>query len=174
MLVRRIARPMLASIFVVGGVEALRNPAPKAAAAERASIPNPTLEQAGITDSEQAVKINAGVQIGAGLLLGLGRFPRLASLALAGTLGPTTLAGHRFWETTDPTARKREQFDALKNLSLAGGLLIAAADTAGKESLARRTKRLSGRAARKTNRKVGGAAASQRHAAVRLRGALPV
>lgn len=33
MIVRRIARPMLASIFIAGGIDALRNPTPKAAAA---------------------------------------------------------------------------------------------------------------------------------------------
>lgn len=174
MLVRRIARPMLASIFVVGGLDALRNPAPKAAAAERASIPNETTAKLGITEGEQAVKVNAGVQIGAGLLLATGHFPRVASLALAATLGPTTLAGHRFWETSDPTAKKREMIDVLKNVSMAGGLLIAAVDTEGKESLAHRTKRVSTRTARKTNRKAATATASQRISAERLRKALPV
>lgn len=173
MLVRRLARPMLASIFVVGGVEALRNPAPKAEAAKSVGIPNETTAKAGITDSEQAVKINAGVQVVAGLLLATGRFPRLASLALAGTLGPTTLAGHRFWEATDPTDKKRQQFDFIKNISLAGGLLIASVDTEGRDSLARRTKRVSSRATRKANRKAGKAAASQRDTAERLRSSLP-
>ena len=59
----------------------------------------PIAEQVGLpSDPETLVKINAGVQIGAGALLVLGIFPRVASLALAATLVPTTLAGHRFWE----------------------------------------------------------------------------
>ena len=48
--------------------------------------------------AEQAVRINGAVQMAAGALLALGRFPRLSALAMAGTLVPTTLAGHRFWE----------------------------------------------------------------------------
>ncbi len=75
----------------------------------------------------------------AGACLAAGWFPRLASLALAGTLVPTTAAGHRFWEAEDAD-RAQQRIHFLKNLSMFGGLLIAAADTSGQPSLAWRAR----------------------------------
>ena len=51
-------------------------------------------------------RINGAVQVAAGLMLATGRFPRLSSALLAGSLVPTTLAGHRFWEEEDETRRR--------------------------------------------------------------------
>ena len=42
---------------------------------------------------------------------------------------PTTLAGHRFWVVGDKQERAQRQIHFLKNLTIMGGLLIAAADT---------------------------------------------
>ena len=53
-------------------------------------------------DPVTLVRLNGAVQVGAGALLAVGRVPRLAALALATTLVPTTLAAHRFWELDDP------------------------------------------------------------------------
>ena len=64
-------------------------------------------------------------------MLALNKFPRLASTALAASLVPTTLAGHRFWEETDEQQRAQQQVHFFKNVSLLGGLMIAAADTEG-------------------------------------------
>ena len=75
------------------------------------------------------------MKVVAGTMLALGKFPRLASTALAASLVPTTLAGHRFWEETDPEAKQAQQIHFFKNVGLLGGLLIAAADTEGKPSL---------------------------------------
>ena len=60
---------------------------------------------------------------------------------------PTTVAGHPYWEEKDPAARKQQQIHFLKNLTMLGGLLIAAADTDGSPSLAWRRRRAA-RAAR--------------------------
>lgn len=154
MLVRRIARPMLASIFIAGGIDALRKPEPKAGAAQ------PGLDQAvnalpaSITDRlpsnpETLVQINAAVQIGAGTLFALGKAPRLSALALIGSLVPTTVAGHDFWNVEDPEARAQQRTQLIKNVSLIGGLLIAAVDTEGKPSLGWRSRRAA-RAAQKS------------------------
>ena len=56
--------------------------------------------------------------------------PRLSAAVLATSLVPTTLAGHRFWEAPAET-RQQQQLHFFKNLSLLGGLLIAAGDTDG-------------------------------------------
>jgi len=132
---------MLSSIFVYAGFNSVRNPDHAAPAAApivdkiRSLLPGPAAALVP-TDPADAVRLNGGVQVVGGLLLATGRVPRIASLALAGSLVPTTLAGHAFWQESDPTKRKQQQLQFLKNLSLLGGLLIAAADTEGKPSIA--------------------------------------
>ncbi|MGO4203361.1 DoxX family protein [Rhodococcus sp. TAF43] len=158
MIVRRIARPLLSTVFIAGGIDSLRSPAPKAQAA------GPFLEKsvetlpAAVTqrvpsDPETLVKINAAVQIGAGAMLALGKAPRASSLVLAGTLVPTTLAGHDFWNVDDPQQRAMQRMQFFKNMTMLGGLLIAAVDTEGKPSLGWRGRR----AARKAQAKVADA-----------------
>jgi len=139
---------MLASVFVSSGIDTLRNPAAKVETAEpvatKVSSRIPSLPD----DTEKLVKINAGVQIGAGFLLAIGRLPRLAALALAGSIVPTTLAGHRFWEAEDKATKGQQQVQFMKNLGLLGGLLLAAVDTGGAPSLTWRAKRAARRARR--------------------------
>lgn len=153
MILRRLARPMLASMFVYDGVDALRNPS------GRAEIAKPFLDKAGEMVPLQAspdtlVRVNAGVHVGAGTLLALGKMPRLAALALAGSMVPTTLAGHSFWEHEDPEQRGTQQMHFFKNLSMLGGLLIAAADTGGKPSVGWRA-RQAGKATTKAGKAAG-------------------
>ena len=130
---------MLASIFVTGGVDALRNPGSKVPMAEGLTPQLQRIPALAEYDTETLVRINGGVQAGAGTLFALGRFPRLSSLALAASIIPTTAAGHRFWEMEGPQ-RKQQQVQFFKNLSILGGLLIASADTAGKPGLGWRTR----------------------------------
>jgi uncharacterized membrane protein YphA (DoxX/SURF4 family) len=145
-LTRRVARPMLAAVFVSGGIDTLRNPGPKAEAAEPVAdqlsdSPAPLPD-----DTDQLVKVNGIVQIVAGGLLAIGRFRRLSATALAISLVPTTLAGHRFWEEDDPEARAQQQIHFLKNVGLLGGLLLAMFDTEGAPSVGWRAKRAARRA----------------------------
>jgi uncharacterized membrane protein YphA (DoxX/SURF4 family) len=143
MLLRRVARPMLAALFVKAGIDALRAPNVHAAAAKPvldavAPAVDKAVEMAPIDhrpSDEMLIKVDAGVKIAAGSLLALGTAPRLAATALAASLVPTTLAAHRFWEETDEQRRREQQIHFLKNVGLLGGLLIAAADTAGRPSL---------------------------------------
>lgn len=136
---RRIARPMLASIFVVGGLDAFRDPASKAARAAAVTEP---LRQSGFSnvDTETMVRVNGGVQFVAGTFLALGRCRRVACLLLLGSLLPTTYAGHRFWEETDRVARTQQLMNFLKNVGLMGGLIVTALDTEGQPSLGWRTR----------------------------------
>jgi hypothetical protein len=92
--------------------------------------------------------------VGAGSLLAIGRLPRLSALALAASLVPTTAAGHRFWERKGAD-RKEQQVHFFKNVSLFGGLLLAALDTEGKPGFIWRTRHASehaGAAVRRTRR----------------------
>jgi len=87
-------------------------------------------------DTTTLVQLNGAVQVGAGIMLAIGRAPRLSALVLAGTLVPTTLAGHRFWEEEDPQVRTQQRTQFLKNATMLGGLILAAVDTGGRPSLA--------------------------------------
>src|SRR5579875_1600413 len=133
---RPVARPMLASIFIVQGFDSLMHPGTKAPAAEKVVRPLAERVPAVPDNVEQAVRLNGAVQVLAGSLLAIGKFPRLSAAALAATLIPTTAAGHRFWESDDKQERAQQKIHFLKNLSMLGGLLIAVGDTAGNPSLA--------------------------------------
>jgi putative oxidoreductase len=144
-LVRRLARPMLGAVFIASGIDALRNPGPRAELAGEvgAKFARPL----GLPeDAETLVKINAAVQVGAGALLATGRFPRLAAVALLGSLVPTTIAGHAFWDAETEQDRTHHRTHFLKNLGLGGGLILAAVDTEGKPSLAWRARHSAGHA----------------------------
>jgi putative oxidoreductase len=144
-LVRLVARPLLASMFVAGGIDALRHAESRAPAAKPVIdrvLPmlkqrRPQLPEDPVT----LVRINAVVQMGAALALATGRMPRISSAVLAGSLVPTTLAGHRFWEQEDPQAKAMQRTQFFKNASMLGGLLLAAVDTEGKPGVAWRARR---------------------------------
>ncbi|MGW3991525.1 DoxX family protein, partial [Streptomyces sp. NPDC004830] len=134
-LLRVLGRPLLASMFLAGGVNSVRDPKQVAEAAEPVVKPITDRVSALPDRTEQAVRLNGAVQVVAGLMLATGRMPRPAALAIAATLVPTTLAGHRFWEAEDPEERAQQRIHFLKNLSMLGGLLIAADDTGSRPSL---------------------------------------
>jgi uncharacterized membrane protein YphA (DoxX/SURF4 family) len=149
-LLRRVARPLLATIFVYSGIEELLNPDPKVAAAapliakgQEALPTNRPIEPATFVQADAAVKI------GAGLMLAFGWAPRLAATALAASHIPTTVAEHPFRQTAGGEhAAQRIHF--LKNAGLLGGLMLAAADTQGKPSVGWRARRAQRDAARVT------------------------
>lgn len=152
--IRLLARPMLASTFVFGGIQALKNAPALAEAAkpvndEIRGLAEKLAPQVNVpSDDKTLVRINAGVHIVAGLGLATGRAPRLCALALAGTVVPTTLAGHPFWEEKDKAARAQQMTHFFKNVSMLGGLVIAAVDSEGRPGVGWRTTHAVGAAKR--------------------------
>jgi uncharacterized membrane protein YphA (DoxX/SURF4 family) len=150
-IVRRLARPMLAAMFIQGGIDQFRHPAHKLEKAQPLlgkiagplSLPN---------DPETLVRANGAAMAGAGSMLAIGKLPRLSALVLAATLVPTTYAGHAFWEIQDPEQRRTQRTQFVKNLSLLGGVLLAAVDTEGRPGLAWRTKHVAKEAKRSARR----------------------
>jgi putative oxidoreductase len=125
---------MLAGIFVVSGVDVLRHPEPRVAKAE--PVATQLADKLGLPrDPALLVRINAATHVMAGSLLAIGKFRRLSALALLASMVPTTYAGHRFWELDDPKQRSEQTVHFLKNLAIAGGLLLEAVDTEGRPSL---------------------------------------
>jgi uncharacterized membrane protein YphA (DoxX/SURF4 family) len=126
--VRTIARPLLAGVFIAGGMDVLANPEPRAKLAEPVVDRVAAAVPFAPSDPKAAVALNAAVHIGAGTMLAAGVLPRLTALALATSLVPTTLAAHRFWELEDPAQRSRHRVEFLKNCAILGGLLVVALD----------------------------------------------
>jgi putative oxidoreductase len=124
---RPAARIFTGSTYLLLGFDALRAPGARVEqagpvlAAVRKAVPLPE-------DDELVVRANAAVQVVCGALLMAGRAPRLASLALAGSLIPTTLAGHSYWTIEDPDVRKIQRIQFHKNLAMIGGLIFSALD----------------------------------------------
>ncbi|MEN1976837.1 MULTISPECIES: DoxX family protein [unclassified Cellulomonas] len=152
MLLRRIARPLFASWFLSEGVDALRRPSAHVPVARdaverlNASVPRGAL--GGALDAYRhpsdaqlttLVRAHGGATALAALLLATGRAPRAAALALAALTLPLAAAD------APPSRKERAHLDAeqkkarkarfLRGLSLTGGALIAAADTAGRPSV---------------------------------------
>src|SRR6266508_1734401 len=174
--VRRVARAMLGAMFVTGGYNSIRHPERLAEAAKPVTDRvAPVLEAISPelpTDAKTLVRVNGAAHLVGGLMLMTDRAPRLGAALLAGTLVPTTLAGHRFWEYTDPQQRVHQRIQFFKNVSMLGGLVIAAMDTEGQPGLAWRTGHLAHhagasarRAARATARETRRAAESTRRTA---------
>ena len=176
-LLRAIPRTMLASYFVAAGIKAIRDPESLVPAAEplvdrvvplvKEYSPEPV---AGYVPENAVtlVRVNGITQVTGGLALATGKGRRLGALLLAGSLIPSTIAKHPFWTVQDPEARAQDRNHFLKNVSLLGGVLLAAQDTEGKpslawraqrggEALAKETRRASKKLAKSTGRATGNA-----------------
>ncbi|MUL75025.1 DoxX family protein [Mycolicibacterium sp. CBMA 226] len=151
MIIRRIARPLLAIAFIGQGVETLLNTDSGADAVRPAldglkDLPDPVARNVP-SNAVAVARATAAAQVAGGLLLATGRIPRVASAVLAATVIPANLGNHMFWAEDDPEAKAAKRRGFLADLSLLGGLILASADTAGKPSLGWRGRRAAQRAA---------------------------
>lgn len=149
-MIRRLARPLLGVAFVSSGVEAMRDIDRRADRARGYGVSQPV----------QVSRAVAGTQIAAGLLLVANKFPRLAALALAATVVPDAATGHAFWTEKDTEAKHQQRAMFTRDVGLLGGLLVATADTGGRESVPHRAARAS-RQARKSAAKQARSTAKQ-------------
>ncbi|EMY34005.1 membrane protein [Arthrobacter crystallopoietes BAB-32] len=143
-IVRLVARPLLATSYVAAGVERLRNTASTAQALQ------PCLDQAASAfpsaaplagKSKLLAQVVGATQIGAGLLLGLGKFSRLAAVLLAGATAVNAYVEYQSEADTAEGKRSRRN-QLLKNGSLIGAALLAAVDTNGRPGLLWRAEHL--------------------------------
>ncbi|HYO39622.1 MAG TPA: DoxX family membrane protein [Nocardioidaceae bacterium] len=175
-LIRRVARPMLASSFVFGGIQALKNTPALAATSkpvndEIRDIAGRVAPQVRNADDQTLVRVNAGLHILGGLGLATNKAPRLSALALAATLVPTTAAGHPFWEEKDKAAKEKQTSEFLKNLSMLGGLVLAGVDTNGKPGVLWRATHAVGTATRSVGAATKGAGAASKGVGSAAKGA---
>jgi len=135
MLLRHIARPLLASWFLLEGVDAIRYPT---AHAERAApMLNPLSERLPLSiETRRLAQAHGAALVGAAVMLAVGKAPRTAALALAALTAPVTIVGQPFWSTRDPRLRAEYLRGFVRNVGMIGGALVAAADTEGKPGVA--------------------------------------
>lgn len=138
-IVRFVARPLLASSFIASGVDRLKN------SANTAEQLRPVLERAGKTvpsakpvtsNAEMVAKVVSGTQIGAGVLLGIGKLSRFAATLLVASSALNAVVEYRSADGSSKEAKAQRRNQLLKNVSLIGAVLLAAVDTNGKPGLA--------------------------------------
>lgn len=140
-IVRVLARPMLASSFIISGVDRLRHV--DQTAAQLAPVLRPLSQALPVAASEKTLaRVIAGTQLGAGILLALGKSSRTAAVALALTAGLTTVVEYRSADAGTSENRSHRRHQLTKNIGLLGGALLASVDTAGRPGLAWRAGKL--------------------------------
>lgn len=142
-LLRFVGRSMLASYFVINGVNALRHPEEFVAAAQ--PFADKVLPMVNSAIPKQArgylpedtvgfVKCTGALQIAGGLSLAMGIGRRLGAGVLALTMVPHVLAANPL--KAKGADRSALQSQLGKNVALLGGVILAAQDTEGKPNLA--------------------------------------
>ncbi len=131
MVLRALARPLMASAFLTRGVESWQHPGSRIPTAERVveALPLPARGSgvaALVRDPEVLVRANGAVMAGAAALFALGTAPRLTSAALGVTMLPGAVFGHPFWRESDPAVRAIERQRFFTDLTLVGAAALAA------------------------------------------------
>lgn len=151
-LVRRFARPLLASSFIVSGVDRLRDPESSKHLAKVVNLAATSVPQLAVLRGQEKLvgQALAGSQVLAGTLFALGKLPRISSTVLLATGSLNSYVQYRATEarTSDQKAARRNA--AVINGSLLGAIAISAADTEGNPSLAWRASQLGDQVAKKS------------------------
>lgn len=134
-LIRALARPLLASVFIVDAIDALRHPE---AHVEKLRPLEPAIEKTGDAvpgvpnDLTTLVRVHAGITLGAGILFALGKAQRTSASVLALAAAPAAILAH----PVRTKAQRRENLPALVSRAAAiAGLSFAATDRRGAPSL---------------------------------------
>jgi uncharacterized membrane protein YphA (DoxX/SURF4 family) len=124
-MMRSLARPLLASWFVYGGVRDALEPHARAAVAE--PVVGPLLKDAGVeVPMETLVRVHGAATAATAAVLAMSRTPRTAGVALTGLAAVTVATGAPFWRLPEGEERDAALDEFMKNLSLLGGAMLAA------------------------------------------------
>lgn len=136
MLLRHIARPLLASSFIYDGVQAARKPSEHVAAARTGSaLATKALGAEPLSEKQVATLVRAhGVATAAaGTLLALGKAPRASAVTLALLTLPLAVVNQPFTAPSQERPARTERF--LRNVASVGAALIAGADLEGRPGI---------------------------------------
>lgn len=154
-MIRKLARPMLASVYIADGADTVINSHAHVEGTQavlkkiRTVLPRKYARKIP-QDAEQVTRALGATKVGAGSMLALGKAPRLSAATLAVVSVPTILARHAFWETQDKEEKVARKQGFLTSVALLGGLAITSVDTAGKPGVKWRAEK----AAQKANKQL--------------------
>jgi uncharacterized membrane protein YphA (DoxX/SURF4 family) len=166
MLLRRLARPLLAAPFVYDGLSAALHPAEHTAAArEGADKATRALGVDRLDDTQVSLLVRAhgAVTVAAGLLLAVGRAPRTAALALAALSAPLAVVNQPF--TSQGELRKEKTGKFVRNLGAVGAAVIAGVDLEGRPGVGYRIGQKRAAASKSAKHAVESASKDAQHAA---------
>lgn len=151
-LIRKFARPVLASGFILSGVDRLRDADAGENLSSVVSLASKAYPAASVLKGNERLlgQALAGTQIAAASLFALGKAPRIASTVLLATGAVNAYVeyqGAKAETKADKVARRNK---ALTNASLLGAVAITSVDRDGNPSLAWRASKLSDKVAKKT------------------------
>lgn len=135
-LLRLVARPMLASVFIFDGLDALRFPDNHV---ERFKKVEPALEKLGFppvltSDARLLSRLAGFITAASALGLAVGKYPRSCAALLAAVNFPITVVNNPVWMTKTPAERRCYTRGLVVGASLAGGLGMAVLDDNGQSS----------------------------------------
>jgi uncharacterized membrane protein YphA (DoxX/SURF4 family) len=139
MLLRRLARPLLAVPFVYDGLSAALRPAEHTdAAREGADTVTRALGVDPLDDTQVSLLVRAhgAATVVAGVLLAVGRAPRSAALTLAALTAPLAVVNQPF--TSKGDLRKERTAKFVRNLGAVGAAVIAGIDLEGRPGVSYR------------------------------------
>lgn len=127
-MIRALARPLLASWFVYGGLRSALEPQKGAEAA--GPVLQPILSDAGVdVPVETLVRAHGIATVVTATVFAFSKSPRTAGVALTGLAAVTVATATPFWRMEEGAERDAALEQFMKNLSLLGGAMLAA--TAG-------------------------------------------
>jgi len=109
-----LGRMIFGGFFVYSGINHLQNSERMAQYAGAKGVPAP----------QQAVRATGAMLLAGGLSIIAGLKPRQGLGLITAFLVPVSLQMHRFWEKQDPQQRQTEMIQFMKNMALAGALLM--------------------------------------------------
>ncbi|WP_421082850.1 DoxX family membrane protein [Rothia nasimurium] len=153
-LVRRIARPLLASSFIFSGVDRLRDSDSSHHLAKVVDLAATAAPQLSVLRGQEKLvgQALAGTQVLAGTLFALGKLPRVSSSLLLVTGAVNAYVEYRAAEADTQAQKATRRHSAMVNGSLLGAIAISAVDTDGNPSLAWRANKLGHQVAQKSSR----------------------
>lgn len=152
-LVRRFARPLLASSFIISGVDRLRDPESSKHLAKVVNLAATSAPQLSVLRGQEKLvgQALAGSQVAAGALFALGKLPRLSASVLLATGTINSYVEYRATEAETKEEKTARRNAAVLNGSLLGAIAISAVDTDGNPSLAWRASKLGDQVAKKSH-----------------------
>ena len=132
-----LGRIFLPVIFIVSGIQKLLNIQGVAKMLSDAGVPIPDEIAAylgGMPKYEALAYLVGGVELIAALMILIGLKARWGAVVLIGFTVVATVLFHNFWAMTGAAAEDN-QIQALKNLSIIGGLLLVVAGGSGGSSM---------------------------------------